>query len=269
MPRFTAKRPAPVRHRDYLLRATGVDSDRLVNEQLIRFCAAFIDQGVAAWTLPTREQGFLHAWMSLYRDSHPVDHWLRELPGEIRRIEVAGLTPLEVIDESLEVLGVSSHERDEYLGQTLLGLPGWAGMLWQLETNAEWVVHPAPVGTLVEYVAVRLVLERLALASCAREALGEPVALAELRSRLRSRATHQEPMSVDQRAFMVFQLRRRSAGCRPTCFACPKRNGPCWWPRSKRFRAWSAGGSITWRSSAATATGCSTPPAPCALYPAH
>ena len=206
MPRFTAKRPAPVRHRDYLLRATGVDSDRLVNEQLIRFCAAFIDQGVAAWTLPTREQGFLHAWMSLYRDSHPVDHWLRELPGEIRRIEVAGLTPLEVIDESLEVLGVSSHEREEYLGQTLLGLPGWAGMLWQLETNAEWVVHPAPVGTLVEYVAVRLVLERLALASCAREALGEPVALAELRSRLRSRATHQEPMSVDQRAFIVFQL---------------------------------------------------------------
>ncbi len=206
VPRFTAKRPAPVRHRDYLLRATGVDSDRLVNEHLIRYCAAFTDQGVAAWTLPTREQGFFHSWLSLYRDSHPVDHWLRDLPHEIRRIESAGLRPLEVIDESLDLLGVAPHEREEYLAQTLLALPGWTGMLWQLETNAEWVLHPAPAGTLLEYTAVRLVLERLALSTCTRDALGQSIDLAELRARLRARASHEEPMSVDQRAFIVFQL---------------------------------------------------------------
>ena len=48
-----------VRHRDYLLEATNVDSDLLVNEILIRFCAAFTDQGFADWALPNRNQGVL------------------------------------------------------------------------------------------------------------------------------------------------------------------------------------------------------------------
>src|ERR1043165_1804624 len=46
--------PAPIaeRHRDLLLKATGEDIDPLVNEVLIRFCAAFLDQGFAHWQLP-------------------------------------------------------------------------------------------------------------------------------------------------------------------------------------------------------------------------
>ena len=53
--------PAPafaVRHRDLLLEATGEDSDQLVHDVLIRFCAAFTDQGFAHWALPNRDAGF-------------------------------------------------------------------------------------------------------------------------------------------------------------------------------------------------------------------
>ena len=56
-----------VRHRDGLLEATGEDSDSLVHEVLIRFCAAFADQGFAVWSLPNREQGFYRAFRALYR----------------------------------------------------------------------------------------------------------------------------------------------------------------------------------------------------------
>ena len=93
-----------MRPRDFLLRATGIDSDRLVNEVLIRFCAAFLDQGVADWPLPGREHGFFRSFAALYRDSHPVPRWLRRLPRELKRIDELRLSPLDVIDESLRRL---------------------------------------------------------------------------------------------------------------------------------------------------------------------
>lgn len=198
--------PHPVRHRDLLLAATGHDADLPVHEALIRLCAAFLDQGFAGWTLPDREAGFFRAFASLYREARPVKPWLRGLPAEIRRIEQAGLTPIESIDESLHLMGVADAEREEFVAQALLALRGWAGMIRQMETNAEWTAHPAPAGTLVEYLAVRLILERAALGHSTKGTAYEGVDLRDLRSSLRRRAPHAPRASVDQRAYLVFQL---------------------------------------------------------------
>ena len=204
--RFVPAPDLPLRHRDLLLEVTGSDTDRLLNDELIRFCSVYLDQGIAAWKLPDRDQGFFRCWLDLYRHSRPVDPWLRGLPAEIQRIEAARMSPLEVIDESLERLGLLDSERNEYLEQTLLALRGWAGMLWQMETNAEWTVHPAPAGSLVEYLAVRLLLERLALVHVAEETLGGAWQLRDMRSRLHRRIAHPPRVSVEQRTFLVFQL---------------------------------------------------------------
>ncbi len=173
---------------------------------LIRFCAAFLDQGFAGWSLPGRESGFSGCFAGLYRDARPVESWLRGLPDELRRIERAGLSPLESIAESLHLLGVAEAEREGYLSETLLALRGWAGMLRQMETNALWAAHPAPSGTLQEYLAVRLMLERIALRHVAREELPEAVELRDLRAALRRRLPHPPRVSVDQRAYLIFQL---------------------------------------------------------------
>ncbi|WP_165069046.1 DUF2309 domain-containing protein [Paludisphaera rhizosphaerae] len=194
------------RHRDLLLAATGRDADLPVHEVLIRFCAAFLDQGFAGWTLPNRDLGFFRAFADLFRDAKPVKPWLHELPAEIQRIEQAGLTPIESIDESLHLMGVAEAEREEFVTQTLLALRGWAGMLRQMETNAEWTAHPAPAGTLIEYLAVRLILERLALGCLTRETPYENEVLGDLRAALRRRMPHPPRVSVDQRAYLVFQL---------------------------------------------------------------
>lgn len=143
LPRLGPSRAAPLRHRDWVLAACGVDTDLWVHEVLIRYTAAFLDQGVAPWPLPTREAGYLGGFVALFRDSRPVEGWLKSLPAELRRIEAAGWGPREVIDEALAELGVSPHEAEAYLTQTLLALKGWAGMLWQMETNAPWTPHPA------------------------------------------------------------------------------------------------------------------------------
>jgi uncharacterized protein YbcC (UPF0753/DUF2309 family) len=204
--RFGEAVTPPHRHRDLLLLATGRDSDLLVHDVLIRFCAAFLDQGFAGWPLPEREAGFFRTFAALYRRVRPVDAWLRDLPTELGRIERDGSSPLESVDESLRLLNVGDSEREEYLVATLLALRGWAGILRLMETNAEWTAHPAPPGTLLEFLAVRLVLERLALRHVARESLPEAVDLGELRLALRHRIPHPARVSVDQRAYLVFQL---------------------------------------------------------------
>lgn len=205
-PRFAAPQIPPLRCRKPLLEITGLDTDRMIADVLIPFCGAFLDQGISRWTLPHRDDGFLEAFSALYQNSHPVEPWLRELPRLLEEIDRAGWSPMEIIDRSLHELGVLESQREEYLTQTLLALRGWAGMLWQMESNAEWTVHPAPAGTLVEYVAVRLLLERLALARTARDALGDKGELRTLRGRLLSCVNHAPRVSVEQRAFLVFQL---------------------------------------------------------------
>ena len=200
--------PEPlVRHRDLLLEATGEDVDPLVNALLIRFTAAFLDQGFAHWGLPERNAGFFAAFVDVYgRSGGPPDAWLRGLPRELARLRDRGFGPLESLAESLDLLGVDEPEWDAILSGTLLALRGWAGMIRQIEGRGDRVPHPVPDGSLVEFTAVRLILERLALSHVAREAVGFDGPLAELRPEAGKRIGRHPARGPEQRAFDVFQL---------------------------------------------------------------
>jgi uncharacterized protein YbcC (UPF0753/DUF2309 family) len=199
--------PTPIRHRDLLRAASGVDADLLVHAVLIPFCAAFVDQGLARWELPRRERGFLAAFSALYRlRGGPPERWRSKLRAELDRLEVGKIGSLESIQESLNILGVAKAEWYDYTAATLLALRGWAGIIYQLEVRGDRVVRQALKGSLVEYLAVRLLLERCALAETAREALGFTGSLAELRTELRKHLAPPYPVPVEPRAFVIFQL---------------------------------------------------------------
>ncbi|MBL8799561.1 MAG: DUF2309 domain-containing protein [Planctomycetia bacterium] len=207
VPECTAAPALPTRHRDLLLQTTGIDTDLRVHEVLHPYCAAFLDQGLAAWQLPLWSEGFYRAFSALYRlPGGPPDSWRWGLASELRRMEAARVGPLESIRESLDLLGVAEEEWDDYLAATLLALRGWAGMIRFLEERPDRAVHPPPPGSLVEFLAVRLVLERLALQAAARDHLGYSGPLTALRDELRKRLGTPRPHSVEQRAFLVFQL---------------------------------------------------------------
>lgn len=195
------------RHRDVLLDACGQDADLIVHEILIRFCSAFLDQGFAHWQLPERSAGLFKSFLKLYQTplASPT-RWLSSLKHEAIRISRAEMTALDSIHESLDLLGVTADERAQFITQTLLALRGWAGMVWQMETNAEWAPHPAPAGSLVEFLAVRLILERLALQQVAHDSLGCDSPLNELRNRLTLKKVDSKDDSFVQRAFTLFQL---------------------------------------------------------------
>jgi hypothetical protein len=198
-------RPAPVRHRDALLEATGEDTDRLVHDLLIRFTSSFLDQGFASWPLPDRRAGYFRSFLEIYRrPGGPPDRWLRGLATELQRIASLRMGPLDSIAESLDLLGVDDQEL--FMTRSLLALRGWAGMIWQMEQRADRAVQPASAGSLIEFLAVRLVLDRLAAAHVAREALGFAGPLAQVRDAARRAIPERPSFSVDQRAFVVFQL---------------------------------------------------------------
>ena len=165
LPPFTRRPPPPVRQREMLCEASGIDTDELVHDVMIRFCAAFLDQGMARWPLPRREEGLYRAFCALYR--HPglaPDDWMRGLARELGRLEDQGVGPLDSILESLDALGVAEEEWEAFLSATLLALRGWGGMVRQVELRADSVVLPIAEGSLDEFLAIRLLLDRFALA---------------------------------------------------------------------------------------------------------
>ena len=207
LPTFTIPTPTPIRHRDLLLAVTGVDTDLLVNEVLIRFCASFLDQGFARWRMPARDDGFYLAFANLYgQPAGPHLRWMHGLPAELRRVLKEHVNPLASVDESLRALGVRDDELDAFIGSTLLSLRGWAGMIAQIEDREDRVVHPVRPGSWIEFVAVRLLLDRWATVHVARTALGFDGPLHEVREAAWRRVDAPKPPSVEQRAFLVFEL---------------------------------------------------------------
>lgn len=203
-PEPAAARPA--RLRDLVMAAVGVDADELAHPLLIRAAAAFLDQGIAYWPLPAREQGFYRAFLELYTGGAPGDRWVVDLDAVLAEEAKAGGDALQSIERSLAAMGIGEEHREEAITSSLLALRGWAGMFWQLETRPDRVpVHALPA-TLVDFLAVRLLVDRGALRFVARDQLGHRGPLAELWPRLLPRVPAPPRRTVDGRAAALFQV---------------------------------------------------------------
>ena len=201
-------RKPQVRHRDRLLAISSEDSDQLVHEVLIRFCSVFLDQGYAQWKLPQRGTGFFQAFLSLFSSGGFFSkRWLRPVAAEVQRIHEAGMTALESLEESLTLLGIAPHEKENFVRGSLLALRGWAGMIWQTEERPDRVYIPSRHGTLIEFLAIRLILERYALKWLSRETLGYTGPLDRLREFMATQHSENGAVvTVEQRAFPLLQL---------------------------------------------------------------
>lgn len=197
------------RHRDFVLDATGIDIDDEVHPVLVRFASAYLDQGQSLWPMPDRESGLFVAFIHAYRHPHLAPlfgPWGRTLLDMIDEEVKASRDSLASLAESLKALGVARFEHDRFLLETALALKGWAGMVRQLELRPDRVpVRPVPA-RLVDFLAVRLLVERAVLAHVAREHGWSPSRLDTLRDELASSAPTRTPITVGTRAFVLFHL---------------------------------------------------------------
>ena len=192
---------------DLLRKVTGADSDVLVDEMLIRYCATFTDQGMASWALPGKERGFYHAFLDLYQcHGGPPDHWARGLAAEVERLCSCHVEPLESIRESLSMMGYSESEWPQAIEAAMFSLRGWAGLIHQMEVRPDRFARPAQQGTLIEFVAIRLVMERLAIEHLIKHTPHNVRQLNQLRSRLQAAQPQTTADHALERAFIVFRL---------------------------------------------------------------
>jgi uncharacterized protein YbcC (UPF0753/DUF2309 family) len=145
--------------RELMRSLTGEDLMTNLRPGLLRHLGSHLDQGLAPWHNPARDKGFYRAW----RASVDADlGWGLIDLSEWRRI-VARL-PEEAIDtviEQLSLLGIPERKWADYLERLSLELPGWSGMfLWRANHPAYGGLAGIPID-LMDYLAVRLVLERL------------------------------------------------------------------------------------------------------------
>jgi uncharacterized protein YbcC (UPF0753/DUF2309 family) len=200
-------RPRPVRHRDLLLQVTGVDTDMLVHPLLIRFCAAYLDQGLSQWGFPDREPGMLRAFLRIYgRRGGPPEAWMRGLFALVARETAAGGDDEASILRSLRALGVTKGEWDTFTVATLIALRGWGGIIRQLELRPDRAPAFAPPATIAGFLAVRLLLERLAIEHVARAHDGYRGPLDGLREALGKRLAGVAAPTPEERAFPLFQM---------------------------------------------------------------
>lgn len=159
-----------LRQRDRLLSETGVDTDLMVAEVLVRFTAAFLDQGYASRQVPNRELGFFRCFTLLYQKPTAIGlPWLDHVAETLGQIESSGMSALDSITQSFASQGIGPDDRERFITQSLLALPGWSGMVHQMEDAPGWVNHPAPHGTLEEFLAIRLILDDAACRFVASE----------------------------------------------------------------------------------------------------
>jgi uncharacterized protein len=204
------------RHRDILLAACHFDCDVRVHELLIRFLSSMTDQGFSQWELPNRQRGIYGSFLELYAvKSIFTEPWKMVLADAIADDLSHRRTSMDSIEHSLAQLGVSLDQVDAFLANTLLALPGWTGMIWQLETNAEWTPRPASEGSLVDLLAVRLLLDRASIAEAIASQLSNDhqrwladhgYGMDQLAECLQFHEHRHVRQSVEQRAFILFQL---------------------------------------------------------------
>ncbi len=143
-----------------LLKAvTGEDLLDDMRPLLTRYLGSFLDQGLAAWHLPQREQGFYAAWRA---SAHLDLAWVFEdLPDWEDSLDALPEDSLDAVIIELKWLGLAEEKWTAYLQRLSLELPGWSGMfLWRHQRPGYDGLDQIPVD-MMDYLAVRLVLERL------------------------------------------------------------------------------------------------------------
>jgi uncharacterized protein YbcC (UPF0753/DUF2309 family) len=181
----------------------GTTIVRSINDQMIKWCSAFLDEGHAAWAMPDRDGGLYQAWKRL-----AGQEWsLLGIADSRRKIASLPDHPEDALLESLEILGIPMELRQDYLSLQLTPLPGWAGFIkWRAEERDYPWQQAHPVG-LVKFLAIRLWYARELVQATCRDYLNIQGRLDEITAYMRD---HSEE---------YYLRRQRFAGLLPALYA--------------------------------------------------
>jgi len=141
-----------------------------INQELIKWCAGFLDQGHAPWSMPMREKTFYGSWKVLAQQDGTG--FLLGIPDWNRKLQQLPDRPEDAVLACLQALGLPQNAWSTMFTLHLAQLPGWTGFLkWRADqVDHEWQ-QAFPID-LVQYLAVRLFYERELVDVVCRRRLG-------------------------------------------------------------------------------------------------
>ncbi|MCC2642111.1 MAG: hypothetical protein K0S45_2524 [Nitrospira sp.] len=148
----------------------GTTIVQTINQELVKWCSAFLDEGEAGWAMPRRDQTFFRAWKSLAQ----YDGIFRCLGLKQARQRIRALPDRteDAVLDSLGELAIPKPVWEEYLSLHMAALPGWTGFIkWRSTQNNYAWQQQFPID-LVKYLAVRLFYERELVEHSCRNRLG-------------------------------------------------------------------------------------------------
>jgi uncharacterized protein YbcC (UPF0753/DUF2309 family) len=163
--------------------------DEIIHPWLIRLCSVFLDQGMAYWPMPCRERGFYQSVrMLLGRRGALFPRYLTGLDEEFRRQEYFSYSSADAVLDYLDTQYFKEAEWEDVLRAELLALPGWAGLMRKLEAEPALAPHEKVPASLMDFLAVRLTMSRVASRMGASEAVPQESPLKTQQKRRLSRA---------------------------------------------------------------------------------
>ncbi len=173
---------------DATVSSTGIDWHTVIVNEISRFCASYLDQGQAAWKMPSSEDGLYAAW----RGFAQIDR-RQEMKGmKAFRAFVTSLPrePVEAITAMVHNLDLN-QSRLEFLMSQLMSVPGWAAYVKYCDRGAG--TENSLEGELLGLLAIRLAYDA-ALVHC------DIANLDEYRAKLQSAINAQQSHRTDSAA---------------------------------------------------------------------
>lgn len=137
--------------------------DDVIHPWLIRLCSVFLDQGAAYWPMPNRQKGFYESVRTLFsRHGGIFPQYLVGLDDEFGKQECLSFSAEDAVLEYLDSQSFREADWPEILQAELLALPGWAGLMHTLEKNPALAPHKTLPCSLMDFLAVRLTMSRVA-----------------------------------------------------------------------------------------------------------
>ena len=163
--------------------------DEVIHPWLIRLCSVFLDQGTAYWPMPKREKGFYESVRTLFSQRGGIfPRYLVGLDDEFRRQERLSFSAADAALDYLDSQSLREADWPEILQAELLALPGWAGLIHKLEQEPNLAPHETLAFSLMDFLAVRLTMSRVASRRGAAEAVPQESPLKTDEKRRLSRA---------------------------------------------------------------------------------
>jgi uncharacterized protein YbcC (UPF0753/DUF2309 family) len=152
----------------------AMEATELVNAFLLRLLPAFLDLGSALFPMPGRDEGLVAVLRRMARMPLAVpEPWLGGLRTRLGGPET---TPISLIVSCLEKRGLRYTAWPTILHEAMFALPGYTGMIHRLE-HVHSECPPGVLVSLLDYVAVRLVIEELALLEITHRLFGRKATL--------------------------------------------------------------------------------------------